>query len=90
MTGPSKLLRYTEDEPCFIITHNVIVDPDPSGSDFLLYPLLLISVVRICDHWSTDPPRLNFEPPRLHCERPRPSTAAFVKLPLKPLKFECE
>jgi hypothetical protein len=34
--------------------------------------------MRICDHWSTHPPRaqLHFEPPngsRLHCERPLPS-----------------
>ncbi len=24
--------------------------------------------MRICDHWSTDPPRLPFEPPPLYCE----------------------
>jgi hypothetical protein len=40
--------------------------------------LFLIKVMRICDHQTTDPPRLHFEPPRLHfeppglhCERPR-------------------
>jgi hypothetical protein len=37
--------------------------------------LLLIKVLRICDHGSTKPPGLHFEPPRLHCERPGPSTA---------------
>ncbi len=28
--------------------------------------LLLIKVMAICNHWSTDPPRLHFEPPGLH------------------------
>ncbi len=27
--------------------------------------LLLIKVMRICDHWYTDPPGLHFEPQRL-------------------------
>jgi hypothetical protein len=27
--------------------------------------LLLIRVIGICDHWSKDPPWLNFEPPDL-------------------------
>ncbi len=39
--------------------------------------LLLIKVMRICDHWITDPPSLHFESPHLHCERPRPSTVPF-------------
>jgi hypothetical protein len=30
--------------------------------------LLLIKVMRICDHWSTDPPALPFEPLRIHCQ----------------------
>jgi hypothetical protein len=27
--------------------------------------LLLIKVMKICDHWSTDSPRLHFEPPQV-------------------------
>jgi hypothetical protein len=38
----------------------------------------LIKVMRIRDHWFSDPQELHFEPPRLHCERPRPSTAPFI------------
>ncbi len=30
---------------------------------------VLVKVMWICDHWSTDPPRLHFEPLRLHHER---------------------
>jgi hypothetical protein len=33
--------------------------------------LLLIKGMKICDHWSTDPPGFPFEPPLLQCERPR-------------------
>jgi hypothetical protein len=44
---------------------------------FRIRILLLIKVMQICDHWSPDPPGLNFESPRLHCERPRPSAAPF-------------
>jgi hypothetical protein len=29
------------------------------------------SVLQICNHWHTGPPRLHFEPPRLHFEPPR-------------------
>jgi hypothetical protein len=47
--------------------------------------LLLIKVMRICDHWSKDPPRLHFEPPRLRCERPLPSIA--LPEPLEILNF---
>jgi hypothetical protein len=39
--------------------------------------LLSNKEMRICDHWSTEPPGLNPEPSRLQCERPRPSTAPF-------------
>jgi hypothetical protein len=28
--------------------------------------LLLIKVIKVCDHWSIDPPGLHFEPPCLH------------------------
>ncbi len=38
---------------------------------------ILIKVIRICDHWSMDPPGLHFELPSLYCERTRPSTAIF-------------
>jgi len=34
--------------------------------------ILLLKVMRICDHWPTDPPDLHFESPRLHFERPGP------------------
>ncbi len=44
---------------------------------FRIRILLLLKVMKISDHWSTDPPRLNFEPPRLYCERPRPSMTPF-------------
>ncbi len=37
--------------------------------------LLIIWVMRICDHWFQDPPRLQFEPPVIHWDRPRPSSA---------------
>ncbi len=30
--------------------------------------LLLIKVIRICDHRCTGPPGLHFEPPRLHAD----------------------
>ncbi len=33
--------------------------------------LLLIKVIQICDHCSTEPPKLHFDPPCLYCERPR-------------------
>jgi hypothetical protein len=39
--------------------------------------LLLIKVMGICEHWSTDPPGLNFDPPGVHCERQQPYTAIF-------------
>jgi hypothetical protein len=39
--------------------------------------LLLIIVVRICDHWPTNLKGLHIEPPPLHFERPRPSKAPF-------------
>jgi hypothetical protein len=29
--------------------------------------LLLIKVMKICDHWCIDPPGLHFEPPGLNC-----------------------
>ncbi len=38
---------------------------------------ILIKVMRICDHWPTDPPGLHFGPPGLYCERLRTSTALF-------------
>jgi hypothetical protein len=38
--------------------------------------------MRICENWSTDPPRLDFECPSTHCERPRPITAPFEPLKL--------
>jgi hypothetical protein len=34
----------------------------------LIKVLLLIEVMRICDHGSRDPSRLHFEPPRHYCE----------------------
>ncbi len=45
----------------------------------LIRILIHIKVMRICDHWFTEPPWLHFEPPRLHCERPW--------LHFEPLKF---
>ncbi len=38
--------------------------------------LIVIKVMRICDHWSTEPPGL------LNCKRPRPSKAPFEPLQL--------
>ncbi len=43
--------------------------------------LFRIKVIRICDHWPTDPPGLNFEPPRLHSERHGPLRLQPRKLP---------
>jgi hypothetical protein len=40
--------------------------------------LFLYQVMRICDHWSTDPPQLHFAPLRLHCERSRLSMVQFT------------
>ncbi len=37
--------------------------------------LLLIKVLQTCDHWSTGPPRLNFEHERLYCKYLGPSIA---------------
>ncbi len=48
--------------------------------------LLVIKVMRICDHWSAEPPRLDLEPSHLDYERPRPSKAPFE--PLQLLNFE--
>jgi len=43
-----------------------------------IWILLLIKVIRICDHWSTDSQGFHFEPPRLHCKCSRPSTTPFL------------
>jgi hypothetical protein len=50
------------------ISFHFNADPDPTSAPHFKL---------ICDHWPTDPPRLQFEPSRLHCERPRPSVAPF-------------
>jgi hypothetical protein len=67
--------------------HYFNADPDPA---FHLHadpdPALQHTVIRICDHWSRDPPVLHFEPPSLDCERPRLN---FFFEPLKFLNFEC-
>ncbi len=34
-------------------------------------------LIQICNHWSTDPPRLHFELISLHYKRPRPYIAPF-------------
>jgi hypothetical protein len=47
---------------------------------------ILVKVMLICGHWSTDLPGLHFEPIRRHCKRPRPSTATFLE-PLNLLNF---
>ncbi len=43
----------------------------------LIRILLLIKVMRICDHWPTHPLGFHCKPPRLHFELPRPFTALF-------------
>jgi hypothetical protein len=43
--------------------------------------LLLIQVMKICDHWSTNPPGPHFEPPASTCKR------LYIEL-LKLLKFD--
>ncbi len=48
--------------------------------------LLHINVMRICGHWSSDPPRLHSEPPLHKFEHLRPSLASFWALKL--LRFE--
>jgi hypothetical protein len=55
--------------------NNVDPEPDPAFN----FNLLLIKVMGNYEHWSIDPPGLNFE-------RPRPLTALE---PLKLLKFDC-
>jgi hypothetical protein len=55
--------------------HHFNSTPDPG-------PAPNLKVMRICDHWSTDPLGLDFECPSLHCERPRPNTAPFEPLKL--------
>jgi hypothetical protein len=52
-------------------------DPDPTCHLMRIQLLLLINVIRLSDHWSTDPPLLHFEQARLHCERPWSSIAPF-------------
>jgi hypothetical protein len=48
--------------------------------------LLLIKVIRICAHWSTNPPGLRFEPPRLFVSVQCP---AWIHVePLKLLNFD--
>jgi hypothetical protein len=51
--------------------HHINANPDSCFHfDAVTDPaiLFLIRVMRICDHWSQDPPRLHFNPLRLHCE----------------------
>ncbi len=48
--------------------------------------ILLIKVMRICDHWSTDLPRLLFEPPRPFVNVHGPRRLNFD--PLKLLNFD--
>jgi hypothetical protein len=50
-------------------------DPDPAFHFNAVRILLLIKLMRICDHWPTDPPDLQFEPPRIDFE-PRSSIIA--------------
>jgi hypothetical protein len=52
-------------------THHFNADPDPAFHFLRIRIPLLVKVMGICDHWSTDPPGLDFESLRLHCERPR-------------------
>jgi hypothetical protein len=64
-----------------------VADPDPDPtSHFRIRILLVIKVMRICDHWSTDPPRLHFESPRPHCSVCGPPLLRFE--PLKLLNFD--
>ncbi len=56
-----------EPDPSF--HYNADPDPDPGFHQ--------IKVMPICDHYSTDPPRLHLEPPRLHCKRPWSSISPF-------------
>jgi hypothetical protein len=44
--------------------------------------------MKICAHWSIDPPRLHFELPGLLYERPRPSPPRLYFDPLKLLNFD--
>ncbi len=61
--------------------HNLDADPNPHPSIYLIrlftWMLILVKVIQIGVHWSTDPPKLCFEPPRLHCERLRTWKAPF-------------
>jgi hypothetical protein len=80
----------------FAVPASKVADPDPNSAFHLIRIqirlsnlmliririLLLIKVMRICDHWYTDPQGLHLEPPRLNCERPRPSLLHFYPLKL--------
>ncbi len=60
-------IKYADPDPAFHFNSypdpafHLHADPDPAPQ----HP-----VIRICNHWSTDPPGVHFEPPGLHCERP--------------------
>ncbi len=63
-----------------------------SGSDFSLmliriWILLLIEVLRICDHLSTDTRRLHFDPPLLHLWASA-ALHGFIFEPIQLLKFD--
>jgi hypothetical protein len=60
---------YLDVNPNPVPTFHFYAEPDP---DHVPY-----QVMRIRDHWSTDPPQLHFEPLRLHCERSRLSMVKF-------------
>jgi hypothetical protein len=52
--------------------------------------LLVIKVMRICTHWSAEPPRLDLEPSHLDYERPRPSKAPFEPSQLLNSEFNAD
>ncbi len=73
---PRKLLNFdfnAEPDPSLLLN----ADPDPN---FHLGILLLNKGMRICDHWSMDPPELHLEPQNLHLVNPRPFKAPYWTL----------
>jgi hypothetical protein len=88
-TAVWRIRNKSDEEPDPSVHHDV--DPEALFTFMLIRILILIKVTRICDHWSTDPPRLHFEHLRLHGERPQPSLTPFcASTALKILTYDAD
>jgi hypothetical protein len=64
-------------------------DQDPDPHQNVMDPEHCFKVMRICDHWSTDPSGLHSGPPGLQCERPgRPPPLHFAALKLLNFRYD--